>query len=324
MDTACPSRFGTTIHVTALDGIVNVNSLFTLAVFVGLAWKPTDPTNSLVDDPKCQAGSSIAEDLIAFHVYSFSCFLFSSLVALGLKQAIRIARNSTEAHRTLFTLDLCHINRTALRFGYLVSAAGSVCGCGFLMMALVNVVQIKLGTLACGSSHTYGAVIPLVILVPVALLIYVCSVLYAFTHSCTYATRKFRWDGTHMDGVYFLSWEVGSYWEQQSKVYPDFSDGFDLVEHDIWWTLSTLKCRSMTGIGRGAPSLQFSSDHASHLDHIKKEAAAGTIVTGFGQVEWLQRATELLKLLSGMEIMATTSASSASVFEEIILLKCAH
>ncbi|KAK3028605.1 hypothetical protein RJ639_039948 [Escallonia herrerae] len=161
MDTACPSRFGTTIHVTALDGIVNVNSLFTLAVFVGLAWKPTDPANSLVDDPNCQAGSSIAEDLIAFHVYSFSCFLFSSLIALGLKQAIRIARNSTEAHRTLFTLDMCHINRTALRFGYLVSAAGSVCGCGFLMMALVNVVQIKLGTLACGSSHTYGAVIPL-------------------------------------------------------------------------------------------------------------------------------------------------------------------
>nr|GEV00726.1 Rop guanine nucleotide exchange factor 5 [Tanacetum cinerariifolium] len=35
----------------------------------------------------------------------------------------------------------------APRFGYMVSAVGSVCGCGFLMMALVNVVQIKLGVL---------------------------------------------------------------------------------------------------------------------------------------------------------------------------------
>lgn len=79
------------------------------------------------------------------------------------------------------TFDLCHINKTALRVGYLVSAVGSVCGCGCLMMALVDVAQIKLGTLSCGSSHTYGAVVPLVILVPTALFIYVSFVIYAFT-----------------------------------------------------------------------------------------------------------------------------------------------
>ncbi|KHN07623.1 hypothetical protein glysoja_019730 [Glycine soja] len=49
------------------------------------------------------------------------------------------------------------------------------------MLALVNVAQIKLGTLACGSSHTYAAVVPLLIFVPLALLIYVSLVLYAFT-----------------------------------------------------------------------------------------------------------------------------------------------
>ncbi|RYR65493.1 hypothetical protein Ahy_A03g011423 isoform D [Arachis hypogaea] len=49
------------------------------------------------------------------------------------------------------------------------------------MLALVNVVQIKLGTLACGSAHAYAAVVPLLILVPIALLIYVSVVLYAFT-----------------------------------------------------------------------------------------------------------------------------------------------
>ncbi|KAL0299227.1 UNVERIFIED_CONTAM: hypothetical protein Sradi_6582500 [Sesamum radiatum] len=85
----------TSIHITALDGIVNVNSLFTLAVFIGLAWNPTDPSNSLIDpiqQPGCSPGPKVAEDLVAFHVYSFSCFLFSSLVALGLKQALRLSR----------------------------------------------------------------------------------------------------------------------------------------------------------------------------------------------------------------------------------------
>ncbi|KAM3268064.1 hypothetical protein P3S67_031614 [Capsicum chacoense] len=172
-------RLGTTIHISALDGIINVNSLFTLAVFIGLAWNPHDQGNSLSQDPSCLAGSKVAEDLVAFHVYSFSCFLFSSLIALCLKQAIRLAKS---AHfPTVFTLDLAVINKNALRFGYLVSAAGSVLGSVFLMLALINVVQIKLGVLGCGSMFTYGAVVPLVIFVPLGLLIYVCIVFYAFT-----------------------------------------------------------------------------------------------------------------------------------------------
>ena len=73
------------------------------------------------------------------------------------------------------------INKTLLRIGMLVSGAGSVAGCGFLMMALINVVQIKVGTLSCGSGHAFAAIVPLVILVPLALLIYVCVGLYAFT-----------------------------------------------------------------------------------------------------------------------------------------------
>ncbi|KAL3834005.1 hypothetical protein ACJIZ3_008741 [Penstemon smallii] len=174
----------TSIHISALDGIVNVNSLFTLAVFIGLAWNPTDPTNSLIDStqqPGCSPSPKVAEDLVAFHVYSFSCFLFSSLVAMGLKQAIRMAR-SAHNEGIHWAFDLAHVNKVILRIGYVVSAAGSVCGSVFLMLALVNVVQIKLGVLGCGESrHGYGAVVPLVILVPVGLLIYVSTVFYAFT-----------------------------------------------------------------------------------------------------------------------------------------------
>ncbi|CAK9326225.1 unnamed protein product [Citrullus colocynthis] len=167
---------GTSIHISALDGIVNVNSMFTLAVFLGLAWNPNDPTNNLIQSPNCLAGPSVAANLVAFHVYSFSSFLFSSLIALGLKQAIRISKSSFYHPTELFV----RVNKTAVRIGMLVSGIGSVCGCGFLMMALINVVQIKLGTLSCGSSQTFAAVVPLVILVPIALVIYICLVSYAF------------------------------------------------------------------------------------------------------------------------------------------------
>lgn len=62
-----------------------------------------------------------------------------------------------------------------------VSALGSVFGCGFLMMALVDLVQIKLGVLACGGLYTFSAVVPLVVLVPLGLGIYLFLVLHAFT-----------------------------------------------------------------------------------------------------------------------------------------------
>ncbi|KAK8334331.1 hypothetical protein V6Z12_A10G263300 [Gossypium hirsutum] len=150
----------TSIHVTALDSVVNVNSLFTLAVFIGLAWNPYDPSNTLVDpNSRCAPTSKIAEDLIKFHVYSFSSFLFSSLVALAIKQAIKLSKSHTFNIHVTFRgsefLEHVDVNKTLLR--------------------------IKVGTLACGSGHAFAAVVPLVILVPLALLIYVCVGLYAFT-----------------------------------------------------------------------------------------------------------------------------------------------
>ncbi|XP_065871053.1 uncharacterized protein [Euphorbia lathyris] len=174
----------TSIHITALDGIINVNSLFTLAVFLGLAWNPSDPNNSFITDPSspCAASRTIVENIVAFHVYSFSSFLFSSLLALALKQALRIAKTSHfSAHFNHLPEFFAHVNKDLLRFGMLISGIGSVCGCVFLMLALINVVQFKLGTLACGSGHSYAAIVPLLIFVPSALLIYVSIVVYAFT-----------------------------------------------------------------------------------------------------------------------------------------------
>ncbi|KAF6160212.1 hypothetical protein GIB67_016648 [Kingdonia uniflora] len=166
----------TSVHVTALDGLVNVNSLFTIAVFVGLSLT-TPGQHSLQLKGICDADINVARRLLVFEVVSFSFFLFSSLVAQGLKLAINLinSNDTDEAFRA-------HINLKVLRFGMLGSAIGSVMGCVFLMLSMVSVIEIRLGLLSCGSESAVRAVAALVTLVSSALLVYISTVFYAFTH----------------------------------------------------------------------------------------------------------------------------------------------
>ncbi|KAF7120702.1 hypothetical protein RHSIM_Rhsim13G0054600 [Rhododendron simsii] len=163
----------TSVHVTALDGIVNVNSLFTIAVFVGLSLS-SPGQRSLENRSSCDPGVDAAKHLLLFEVVSFSFFLFSSLVAQGLKLAINL-KNSTvdDDVRAL-------INKNVLRFGMLASAVGSVMGCLFLLLSMVNMIEIRLGTMSCGSRPAVHAVAALVVLVSSALLVYITIAVYAF------------------------------------------------------------------------------------------------------------------------------------------------
>ncbi|GMH25814.1 hypothetical protein Nepgr_027657 [Nepenthes gracilis] len=166
----------TSVHVTALDGLVNVNSLFTIAVFVGLSIA-TPGQRSLESRASCNAGDDVAKKLLVFEVVSFSFFLFSSLVAQGLKLAINIlnSKDVEDAFRV-------RINAKVLRIGMLGSAVGSVMGCLFLMLSMVDVIQIRLGLLSCGSKSTAQAVSALVVLVTSAILVYISTSIYAFLH----------------------------------------------------------------------------------------------------------------------------------------------
>uniref|UniRef100_A0A5B7AXZ2 Maternal effect embryo arrest protein n=1 Tax=Davidia involucrata TaxID=16924 RepID=A0A5B7AXZ2_DAVIN len=175
--TSTPSSTSTTsVHVTALDGLVNVNSLFTIAVFVGLSLT-TQGQRSLENRSACDADIDVAKKLLVFEVVSFSFFLFSSLVAQGLKLAINLlnSKDVDEAFRA-------HINLKVLRFGMLGSAVGSVLGCLFLMLSMVSVIEIRLGTLSCGSKSAVHAVAALIILVTSALVVYISTAIYAFLH----------------------------------------------------------------------------------------------------------------------------------------------
>ncbi|KAG7564728.1 hypothetical protein ISN44_As10g014820 [Arabidopsis suecica] len=186
----------TLIHVTALDGIVNVNSLFSLALFLGLTtsgnitFRVSSSASENHHLRRCIAakGPALAERLVSSHVYSFSLFLFSSLIAMSLKQAIRTTTTTTngnvlEEEARVLNAGEGRVNLAALRVGIVASCVASVLGCGFLTMALVDLVQIKLGPLECKRSfHALAAIVPLVVLVPSALVIYVFLVLYAFIY----------------------------------------------------------------------------------------------------------------------------------------------
>ncbi|XP_057964822.1 uncharacterized protein LOC131155597 [Malania oleifera] len=166
----------TSVHVTALDGLVNVNSLFTVAIFVGLSLT-TPGQRSLENRSACDADVSVAKKLLVFEVVSFSFFLFSSLVAQGLKLAINLlnSKDVDEAFRA-------HINIRVLRFGMLGSAVGSVMGCLFLVLSMINVIEIRLGMLSCGSKSAVHAVVVLIMLVSSALVVYISTAIYAFMH----------------------------------------------------------------------------------------------------------------------------------------------
>lgn len=166
----------TSVHVTALDGLVNVNSLFTIAVFVGLSLT-TPGQHSLENPSACDAGIDVAEKLLVFEVVSFSFFLFSSLVAQGLKLAINLL-NSKDVDEIF----KAHINLKVLRFGMLASAVGSVMGCLFLMLSMINVIQIRLGMLSCGSKSAVHSVVALVVLMTSALAVYISTAVYSFFH----------------------------------------------------------------------------------------------------------------------------------------------
>ncbi|KAH6814247.1 maternal effect embryo arrest protein [Perilla frutescens var. frutescens] len=160
------------VHVTALDGIVNVNSLFTMAIFIGFSM--TTPTqNSAVAETECQTSHETVRRLIVFEVVSFSFFLFSSLIAQSLKLSINLINNMDQSDPHKADIDPDYI-----RYGLFGSAAGSVLGCLFLMLSIMDFIRVKLGSYSCGGKPVY-ALVTLLIFVGSGLLVYITTAVYA-------------------------------------------------------------------------------------------------------------------------------------------------
>ncbi|KAJ7568272.1 hypothetical protein O6H91_01G025500 [Diphasiastrum complanatum] len=168
----------TQIHVTALDEVVSVNSFFTVAVFIGLSFT-SQSHNSHADAAAATSNSAEneAKCLLVFEVIAFGCFLFSSLVAHGMKLFIVFA-NSTIPEEP----NMAPINQKLLRTGIIASAIGSVSGTVFLLLSMVNIIQLKLGNLTSRNAWADSAALPLIVLVGSGVAIFSSSVFYAALH----------------------------------------------------------------------------------------------------------------------------------------------
>ncbi|TXG68281.1 hypothetical protein EZV62_003216 [Acer yangbiense] len=170
------------VHQKALDDLVNVNCLFTLAVFVGLAY--ANPSQrSLENRPECDPDPVLGKRLVIFEVNSFACFLFSSLVAKAIKVLLNIHKKElTRDNRQDRLPELCKkilLSEPWKRISLGLSVVASFAGIVLMTLSMVYVIQIRVGKLTCGSDHAIIAVAPLCVIVFAAMLFYVPSMAYA-------------------------------------------------------------------------------------------------------------------------------------------------
>eukprot|EP00250_Pteridium_aquilinum_P019418 c24425_g1_i2 orf=329-1033(+) len=185
--------------LATVKGVVSVNSFFTGVVFIGLTFnfKPPSSQDGGSIAPACIANESIKESVVQFEVIAFSCFLFSTLIAQGLKLQMTLLalKHSDRPHITSITapqLQSClpqslfpqtshtnHINPTLLHCGMLTSILGSIVGTIFLMLSIFNIIQARLGKFHCQGSKSTLVIYPLLTLVPVGAFSFLSPVLYA-------------------------------------------------------------------------------------------------------------------------------------------------
>ncbi|KAF8041319.1 hypothetical protein BT93_A0050 [Corymbia citriodora subsp. variegata] len=166
------------VHQKALDDLVNVNSLFTVAVFVGLAFASPEQQN-IAGNEECEAGVRVARRLVKNEVISFACYLFSSLVAKSLKTHLFTYVVTPHTQEEINDLSSKVLRGTL----FALSTSTSVVGGVLLLYSMVDMIQLRLGTIACKGTETLNAVGALMTVNIVAWLIYIPFVSHAIYKS---------------------------------------------------------------------------------------------------------------------------------------------
>jgi hypothetical protein len=167
----------TTTSITATAAAVNIDvpifiiikSLFALAVFLSLSLNPNPvPSNTLSSDPACAPTHDTAVSLVTDQFNALTSFIFSAITAFG----VRIATQHDDVNNI----------KGFFRFIMVVSDIAFFLGVGFLLFAISDLAEMKLGlgTFSCGSSSaTLAAVVPLAISAPLSLLFFLYSIMSA-------------------------------------------------------------------------------------------------------------------------------------------------
>jgi len=185
------------VPVKALEGIVSANTFLTVAVFIGITGTITP---SATIPPACVAGDDIARNFFLFEILSFGFYLLSSLVAQGMKLAVTLLAADEfygDGEQKPPPSDDCEEmpawraagprerRRAVLRIAQpmmLLAAGCSIMGTFFLLLSMVDAIQLKFGLVSCGIPLAVGATFALSGLVVGGLLFYGSTVAYALMH----------------------------------------------------------------------------------------------------------------------------------------------
>ncbi|KAI4370670.1 hypothetical protein MLD38_018994 [Melastoma candidum] len=174
-----------------LDDIVSLNSWFTVAMFVGLSLATPGQVHSLESRSECDPDANIRKRLVLYEIASFSFFIFSGFLGKTAKLILYIYERKAYAnpHRQLFSL-----------MGFYLSTYGTMIGCVFLVLAMVEVVEIKLGKISCGSKYAHITMGVLISVVVPALYIYFTTITYGLyvTTTTALADRKTQKSATSL------------------------------------------------------------------------------------------------------------------------------
>lgn len=173
------------MHVTALDSVENVNSLFTIAIFLGLESDMLSPEEmqSLNVREECQPGTNTAKMIVLFEILSFSFYLFSAVVAQSIKLSLNLQPPDQAVAKDAATAEWFWlaavrsfspaVDDALLTTGVILSAMSSVIGCLFLLVSVVYVIELRLGVLSCMAASTIVSVAFLIPLSLVGIIIYI-------------------------------------------------------------------------------------------------------------------------------------------------------
>ncbi|KAH7284244.1 hypothetical protein KP509_34G044900 [Ceratopteris richardii] len=173
-----PHTVASTVHVSALDALVSVNSIFSGAVFIGLAFSSNANTISLVssgaDDP-CNPPADTARRVVLFEVLAFASFLLSSLIAQGLKLKLAIV-----SAKKMVLKSQVPINENFLRIAMIMTAVFTVVGTVFLTLSIIFLIELRLGALTCEtSSWSKFAAIPLACAMAIGVISFTTTAVHA-------------------------------------------------------------------------------------------------------------------------------------------------
>ncbi|KAI4385745.1 hypothetical protein MLD38_003738 [Melastoma candidum] len=162
-----------------LSEIVSLNSWFTVAMFVGLSLATPGQVRSLEEKAACDPDATLRKQLVFFEITSFSFFIFSAFIGKAANIIIYVyeMKGYSNPHRQLVALA-----------GFYLAVYGTMIGCIFLVLSMVEVVQIKLGKLNCGSKYAPLTAGVMLVVVSSTLLTYFSAVTYGLYVTATTVT----------------------------------------------------------------------------------------------------------------------------------------